>query len=63
MYSALHCYLLSHRDIARLSIKEEPNFIQLYQHFLIQLDVKRYYQQESLYAFLLEPLSLLFQFA
>ena len=62
-YSALHCYLLSHREMVRLSIKEEPNFFHLYQSFVVGLDPKRYYQQEALYPFFLDPLTLLFQYA
>lgn len=60
VYSTLHTYLLSLREIVKLSIKEEPNFLQLYQSLLIKMDIKKYYQQEALYPFILEPLSLLF---
>jgi hypothetical protein len=55
----LHLFLLSIREITKLSLREEMNFIKLYSDAFIKLNLKTYYNLENFIPFILEPLSVL----
>jgi hypothetical protein len=51
------------KEVTKLCLKEEMNFIKLYQEAFIGVSILSYYNLENVMPFILEPLSVLNQYA
>lgn len=55
--------MLPIREITKLSLRDEMNFIKLYSDAFLRINIKSYYNFENVIPFILEPLSVLNQYA